>query len=480
MMLSALFFAVATLSFDKFGYVSSSQLMFHLLVPKNQINADSFIHELKLFLLLAFCSAIVAVMLFFLLFRSLKRWKISFFHNTVLALYCAAGLSLTISLFYFNDYLPLKSLLYFLDWKSDMIDKNFHDLPMEKVSFKEKRNCILLIAESLESTFAVPEAAGKNFIPRLDDLQKNNLFFDRRVQCNGTGWTIASLINIFYGIPQLPLYNGNEENGNNRRSFRLPSIYNYFLAAGYQCGYMQGGDIAFSGKNQLFINLPEVKVTGYTQLSQDPAYRAASKHFEWGVDDEILFANLQRECTRLANDERPFFLAVLTLDTHFPNGFLRDASKVGENEYFAEVLRLTDNRICDFVNWVKKQKFAENTTVIIVGDHLAMDNDMIKKLNAFNGSDQIAGKRKTYNCFINPTRMPVKSDNRIFTAFDLMPTILHAAGAEWGSDRLHCGVSLFGNTPTLMEKYGIGYYEKESLKKSDKYISILTTNSGRR
>ena len=209
---SIIFFLVATSVFDKFGYVSPSQLMFHLLLPRNQFDADSFIRLLKYSLVSAAGTAVIAASLLYLFFKSLEKSKKTILHHSLLILYIASGLSLTISLFYFNDYLPLKSLLYFLDWKSNMIDDNFYELPPEKITFKKKRNCILLIAESMESTFADKEAVQKNLIPELSDLQKKNLSFDRRIQCAGTGWTIASLVNIFYGIPQLPLYNGNEEN----------------------------------------------------------------------------------------------------------------------------------------------------------------------------------------------------------------------------------------------------------------------------
>ena len=132
-----------------------------------------------------------------------------------------------------------------------------------------------------------------------------------------------------------------------------------------------------------------------------------------------------------------------------------------------------DKRICDLVKYIQEQKYAENTTIIIVGDHISMSNQLRNELDKYNGEGGPCGRRRAYNCFINPARKRENSSERKYSAFDLMPTILHAMGAEWGSDRMNLGVSLFGNTPTLLEKYGIEQYQKQSLMYSPKYVELI-------
>lgn len=56
--------------------------------------------------------------------------------------------------------------------------------------------------------------------------------------------------------------------------------------------------------------------------------------------------------------------------------------------------------ISSFINWIKEQEFYDNTTIILIGDHLTM-NDLFY-------SNQNVDERTIYNAFINS---PVLSDN---------------------------------------------------------------------
>jgi phosphoglycerol transferase len=237
---------------------------------------------------------------------------------------------------------------------------------------------------------------------------------------------------------------------------------------------MQGGHMSFANKKNLFIPTPEVKIISYEQLKDNPIFKANKKPFEWGVDDEVLFAHLYKETLQLAKKDKPFFLSLLTLDTHFPTGYLPPKYNVTLEEYYPKVLELTDKRITQFAHWLQQQPFGKNTTLIIVGDHLTMPNQLHNQLTKFNGQDPICGKRTTYNCFINSAITPSKKTNRIFAAFDLTPTILHAAGANWGSNKFNLGVSLFGKSKTLLEEKGIPWYEEHSLRYQKEYIDMIS------
>ena len=46
------------------------------------------------------------------------------------------------------------------------------------------------------------------------------------------------------------------------------------------------------------------------------------------------------------------------------------------NQY-ANVMSCASRQVVDFVNWLKAQPFYENTTIVIVGDHLTMDSDFL-------------------------------------------------------------------------------------------------------
>ena len=49
----------------------------------------------------------------------------------------------------------------------------------------------------------------------------------------------------------------------------------------------------------------------------------------------------------------------------------------------------------DFINWIKEQDFYENTTIVIVGDHLTMQSDFYEEKEGY--------KRSIYNGFNKKT-----------------------------------------------------------------------------
>ena len=469
---SLCFFFIAGMVNNTFGRINPSQLFFHLAMPVKQADVNGAVKQI---IGIFCCSLGIAIIIYFVLwsiFKWIDRCRFVKKSHLQVFLYIFAGVCLMAAGDYFNEYIPFKSGIDFYCFESKMIENEFFQPLPGELRFLQKRNCIVIVMESVEETFSKPDVVGGNMIPELMRIKEKNLSFDRRVQCNGTGWTIAALVNIFFGIPQLPLHGLYFANAGNNRRYKLPSIFDYFLQGGYSCTYMQGGYMEFAGKEYLFEDHPGVKIVAFDELSGEDDYISNRAPFEWGVDDGVLFKKIKEECLRLSEQNQPFFLVALTLDTHGPNGYLPPEHLQKEKDFFAEVLRVADYRISNLINWIKSQSFAENTTIIIVSDHLAMSNSFMSKLRKFS-DDVLCEKRKTYNCFINSAVHPKKKDGRLFAAFDLMPTILHAAGAQWGSNRLHLGVSLFGDTPTILEKYGIEYYEKESLKRSDKYLKMF-------
>ena len=459
-------YGTGELVYRSFGRVSPSQMMFHLSLSVREWNASPFLFKFLKFVICLVCGSSVAGVLLFFLIRSLQQVKYSKYLISAFwvfsSLFCFAGVDSML------DRIPLGYLLFFRNAKSEFFDRNFSIIAPENVKFTAKRNVIVLIAESLEDSFADPVFGGFDMIPGLNKLKQENISFDRRIQVNGTGWTIAGLTGVFYGIPQLPLHDGG--NLRSRRSYNHFSLFDYFLKADYNCLYMQGGHLDFSGKNFLFAGHPDVKVISYNELQHDQQFKQNPEPFSWGVDDEVMFRHLYAETRRLASLDKPFFISALTLDLHGQECYLPPGHGKRGREFYIEVLRRMDKRIADYVNWVRNSDFGRDTLIVVVGDHLAMWGTTLANFDAYNGPEQFEGRRKAYNCFINPA---VKASHleRRYACFDLMPTILHAAGAQWGGDRINLGVSLFGQSPTLLERFGIEHYERESLKYSAVYIN---------
>ena len=180
----------------------------------------------------------------------------------------------------------------------------------------------------------------------------------------------------------------------------------------------------------------------------------------WGYEDEKLFAYAKDELNRLSKEDEPFNLTLLTVDTHFEDGYV---CELCEDQYpgnqYANVISCSSRQISQFVEWIKQQDFYENTTIILSGDHLTMDSDF------FDGVDG-QENRRTYVTVINPAVEPKQDGEREFTTLDMFPTTLGALGAKIEGDRLGLGTDLFSYTSTLLETYGLDYIENELAKKS--------------
>ena len=79
--------------------------------------------------------------------------------------------------------------------------------------------------------------------------------------------------------------------------------------------------------------------------------------------------------------------------------------------------------------------------------------------------------RTAYNCFINPVaQVEGSANNRIFTHFDMFPTVLAAIGFTIEGNRLGLGVNMFSGEASLPEQMGYAVFNAEISKYSEYYI----------
>ena len=172
----------------------------------------------------------------------------------------------------------------------------------------------------------------------------------------------------------------------------------------------------------------------------------------WGYEDHKLYDFARQEVTNLANSGQPFNFTMLTVDTHFEDGYVCDLCQDDHpgNQY-ANVMSCASRQVVDFVNWLKAQPFYENTTIVIVPEDYT---------------------RGVYNRIINAPIVPVNQKNRMATTMDMFPTTIAALGAQIEGDRLGLGTNLFSAEPTLAEKVGMDTLNKEIRKRSIFYEQI--------
>lgn len=322
------------------------------------------------------------------------------------------------------------------------------------------------MVESLETSYQDRENGGlfdQNYIPELTELAKQNLSFSASQKLEGaivppeTGWTVAATVSQTAGIP-LKFYGSLKTNNTEREIDNQMGRYKYFLPGavtmgdilesnGYKNYFILGTDARYAGKSDYMKQHGNYTIIDKNIISKTSAF----------VPDKDLLQFVRNELL-IISQEHPFSVILQTVNTHF-----------GAKEDF----RAVSAEISNFVEWIKKQSFFENTVVVVVGDHCNMRQlDFIGLENEdFRYSGNI--KRKVYSTFINSSTVPQKTTDRQFSTFDMFPTILAAIGVKIEGERLGLGTNLFSGEKTLVEKYDPYYVFGELKKKSNWYNNKL-------
>ena len=330
------------------------------------------------------------------------------------------------------------------------------------------RNLIYIYLESMENTYLSQELGGHqeiNYIPNLTSLAGENISFSHNDVLGGANvtagasWTMGALFSTTTGAPfSLPV-EGNSMSTFSNFTPGITSLGDILEKQGYNQVFLCGSDGTFGGRQNYFEQHGNYNVIDYYDMIEK-GYIDKDYYVWWGIEDQKLYDIAKTELTELANGNAPFNFTMLTVDTHHVDGYLCNNCSNTYSNQLANVLQCADNQIQEFINWCKEQDFYENTTIVIVGDHLRMDSSLVADFD----------ERKTYNCFINSQKTPMRSiKNRIFTSLDFFPTTLSAMGFEIEGNRLGLGTDLFSDDMTLAEKIGIDVLNTELMKYSPYY-----------
>lgn len=381
---------------------------------------------------------------------------------------------LLVAMCYFTYKLNVVSYVSAISTDSDFVESHYADPAKVKLTFPEKkRNLIYIFLESLEVTFAEPEAGGPitdNFIPELTQLaeEENNINFSNddglggALSFSGTTWTAAAMVTQTSGvIVQVPLTADNY-GGENAYMPGLKSIGEILSEQGYSQTLLLGSNAEFAGRSSYFTEHGNYNIVDTVSLKEEGRLPQDYEAW-WGYEDEKLFDYAKEELTKLSSQDEPFNFTMLTADTHFPNGYVCELCDTEEYQaQYPNVLHCSSKQLVKFIEWIKQQPFYENTTIVLSGDHLTMDPDFLQDVNADY-------QRTIYNCIINSAITTDAEKNRLFGTYDMFPTTLAAMGVEIEGDRLALGTNLFSGKKTLTEEFGFDELDRELQKNSDFY-----------
>ncbi len=359
---------------------------------------------------------------------------------------------------------------------SKFIEENYVDPKGIELHFPEKkRNLIYIYMESTELTF-MDEAHGgafpDNLLPEMTALSKEGEDFSGAgesrnggIALPGATWTMGA---IFAQSTGLPLKISIEQNSMDSQKAFFPSvtaIQDILKEEGYTQKFLLGSVGYFGGRELYMKDHGDVKVEDFSYWKRKNKF-PKDYWVNWGFEDEKLYSYAREELSNLAKEDKPFNLTLLTVDTHFPDGYV---CRLCQNNYpdnqYANVYRCASRQVTDFVNWIKKQDFYENTTIVISGDHPTMDRDFCDHVPK-------SYQRKVYTVFLNAAAKRKERNKREYATFDYFPTTLAAMGVEIPGNRLGLGTDLFSGESTLTEKFGKKEEKKELEERSDFMIKL--------
>lgn len=336
------------------------------------------------------------------------------------------------------------------------------------------RNVIIVYMESMETTYASKDLGSfqnRNLMPNLYQLQQDNIAFGDKDGMKGTHnpvgttWTTASLLTSSSGIPFAFNIGMNKNVGSDADSGKfakgVTTLGDILAKKGYNQEFICGSDSTFGRKKKLFEEHGNYKIFDYYSAI-DAGYIDKDYKVWWGMEDQKMYGAAKDEILKLADKGKPFNCTLLTVDTHHVGGYRCSICPSGNGSKTANVVACADQQVADFVNWCKQQRFYNNTTIVILGDHPRMDKKLVKDVDNVD--------REAIDVFIN-SASPYKKINTKRTAatVDLFPTILSSMGYSIQGDRLGLGTNLFSPNKTLAEEMGYDEFNDELGKNSRFY-----------
>lgn len=356
---------------------------------------------------------------------------------------------------------------------SDIYETHYVDPTNMTFTLKNKdgkyKNLLYIYLESMETTYTSKDNGGRQdkcHIPNLVKLANENVSFSNTDKLGGfhntagTGYTLGALVSTTSGVPFS--FSSGVSHGLSTKAAGLVTVGDILDEFGYKQEFLCGSDASFAGRDEYFTQHGNYEL--YDLFTAREKGYVPKDYFEfWGIEDKYLYEIAKDELTRLSQEDAPFNLTMLTVDTHHTGGYVCNICGNDFNSPTENVVACADRQLGSFIEWCKKQSFFEDTVIIISGDHPRMDTFMVDGIDYFD--------RTVYNCIIGSELTPEHTQNRTFTSLDMFPTTLSALGFSWGGARLGLGTDMFSGEETLAERLGYDYLNNELGKQSKYYMN---------
>lgn len=448
------------------------ELLYHLQAPLSGTDYHFYIHYLihsASFILISIITCIV-------LLCFLKKHKAMVYAGFVVL----SVLLLVVTIVKLDKKLGVRDYIKSSYIASSFIEDNYVEPDDLDIEFPEKKkNLIYIYLESMEMTYTDSSNGGafkENIIPELVDLSRegedfsgDSPYINGAISLYGSEWTMGAMFAQSTGLPlKTGGFDGNYISSQSKMYPSVKGIGDLLGEAGYTNELLIGSNATFGGRDTFFKGHGDYVIADHPYAIAQ-GWIPSDYNVFWGYEDEKLFEFARNEATRLSKEDKPFNLTMLTVDTHFEDGYVCRLceDKYNNGDMYSNVMACSSKQVGRFVDWLKRQDFYDDTVIVLVGDHPTMDSDFCNDVP----EDY---QRRVITTIINADLKCERNDYRSYSTMDMFPTTLAAMGVCIPGDRLGLGVNLYSDQDTLIEKYGRDYCNEEIVRKSE-FMNSLNT-----
>lgn len=452
--------------------LSMYELVYHLTAPLDGTNTDMIWDYVRV------CAVPTILVIFFLILILIawrKKEKVHLFRGII---NLVALVGIIVMLGYTWTELGVGDYLKDQNTESKFIEDEYVDPTDVEVVFPEqKRNLIYIFLESMETTYSDVDDGGafdENVIPELTEIaQTNEDFSGADPKLNGgyslagTTWTMGAMFAQTSGLPLNISISANDMDTQDSFFPGVTTLGDILSDAGYTQTLLIGSEAQFGGRKLYFQEHGNYEMEDYSYAIENGLIPSDYKVW-WGYEDQKLFEFAKEKLLQLSQGDEPFNLTMLTVDTHFEDGYVCEQCPTEYDTQYSNVMACSSRQVGEFLKWIQQQDFYENTTIVISGDHPTMDSDYCAEIDQEGNYD-----RRVFTAYINAAAYAQDQQERTYSTFDNFPTTLAALGVQIDGDRLGLGTNLFSGTKTLLEEFGNSKVNAE-LKKKSEFIEKLS------
>ncbi|MBU75681.1 MAG: hypothetical protein CMK63_01665 [Pseudoalteromonadaceae bacterium] len=316
----------------------------------------------------------------------------------------------------------------------------------------KQKNLVIILEESLGARF-VGELGGIGVTPELDKLYQQGWGFDN-LYATGTR-SVRGIEAVTTGFTPSPSRSVVKLSKSQHNFFSLADV---LARTGYTTQFIYGGESHFDNMKSFFLG------NGFSDIVDINDIQSPEFISSWGVSDEDLFNQADKELNELNKTGKPFFSLVFTSSNHdpfdIPEGKVTLPDGHDPENYKRDLaIKYADYALGKFIAKAKTQNYWQDTVFLVVADH---------DVRVF-GSEPVPLKSFHIPAVILNSDVEAKRDTRLVSQIDLPATLLSLLGVGQATPML--GYDLTKQYP--VERAMMQYYDNFAYVENGEAVILM-------